>query len=198
MKIVLERDLERVVAAMAERGLLAPAGDSAALQTLFDRAVLIDGPVDYRTPAPRVAWYLLARYPAINPAANDNAAIVVSAVHGNVAVIRLLLSDARVDPGARSSYALALSCWHRHTEAARLLFADPRVDPGALENLAVRWASFRGLAEVIRLLLADSRVDPAARGNNAIGTASYFIPKLCGSCSRMHASTRLQMIMQRS
>lgn len=85
----VERGFDRVVAAMDERGLLAPAG-AAAAQGLFDRAVKGRGAA-----AARVVRCLLTRYPAINPAANNNAAVAACGSLGNAAMLEVLLADAR-------------------------------------------------------------------------------------------------------
>lgn len=163
---LLERDFERVVAAMDERGLLAPAGDTAAQQALFDAAVVLAGGAALRT-----VRGLLARYPAIDLAARDNAAVLACARNGNAAMLRLLLADGRSDPGADSDCALRDACWENHVEVVRLLLADARVNPTALNNAAIRMVSRDGHIEIVRLLLADPRVDPTARGNQAIEAA---------------------------
>lgn len=167
--IVLERDLERVVAAMDDRGLLAPAGDVAAIQALFDRAVI--GAVT----ALRSAHCLLTRYPAIDPAAHNNAAFAACGRRGDAALMQVLLADARVDPGTpRFNEALRAACCDGHADVVRLMLAGARADPKSVDNGLIGDASSWGKTEIVRLLLADGRADPAARSNFAIRIASRF------------------------
>ena len=91
---------------------------------------------------------------------------------GQVAVVELLLTDARINPAADGNYAIQCASRNGHLAVVELLLADNRVDPAANDNYAIRYASGNGHLAVVELLLADSRVDPAAHDNDAIQCAS--------------------------
>lgn len=117
-----------------------------------------------------VVKHLLAD-PRVNPAVDDNAAIVGAAAGGHCGVVERLLADPRVDPAALDNRALQMVARSGHPAVVELLLADARVDPAADDNGAIVGAAAFGRLAVVQRLLADPRVDPAARNNAAIREA---------------------------
>jgi hypothetical protein len=78
----------------------------------------------------------------VDPAADNNAAIIWASTRGKVDVVRLLLADARVDPTAKDNQAIIWASEKGKVDVVRLLLADTRVDPAALNNWAIKWTSY--------------------------------------------------------
>lgn len=94
----------------------------------------------------------------VNPAANNNEAIIRASMNGHSEIVRLLLTDGRADPAARNNEAIMWSSARGHREVVRLLLADSRVDPTANNSEAIILASIFGKSEVVDALINDSRV----------------------------------------
>lgn len=164
---LVDRDAYAVLAALDDRALLAPAGDTARLQELFDDAAALT--------CFRSARVLLARHSEIYPASTGSKALAWACDSGDVAMVALLLADARVDPNNVRFWPtslLATACNNCHFEMVRLLLADPRVDPAEHSNLAIITACDRGDIDIVRQVLRDGRADPSADSNRAIQLAS--------------------------
>jgi ankyrin repeat protein len=115
---------------------------------------------------------LLLADPRVDPAADDNCAILDASSSGYEGVVKQLLTDPRVEPAARGNKAIRCASSCGHVSVVKLLLKDARVDPSADSNKAIRFASYNGHASVVKLLLADPRVDPAVSANYAIWMAS--------------------------
>lgn len=118
---------------------------------------------------------------AVNPAADDNAALTAAARAGHVAVVELLLADARVDPTARGSLALSFAIASKRAAAAVCLLRDPRVAstrPQWKPEVPINREAFEtGAVEVgdphlLQLLLSLPWADPAKFDNEAIRRAA--------------------------
>ncbi len=107
----------------------------------------------------------------VDPAADDNEAIVAASFKGELGIVRLLLKDKRVDPSARDNGPMVEASTHGHLGVMRLLFDDGRVDPAARRNMAISEASSNGQLEAVRILLAKG-VDPSVGVFKAISDAS--------------------------
>ena len=94
----------------------------------------------------------------VNPAADTNYAIRLTAANGHVEVVKVLLADPRVDPTADGNYAIRWAARNGHTEVVKVLLNDSRVNPADDNNYAIRWAAKNGHLEVVKVLLADPRV----------------------------------------
>lgn len=98
--------------------------------------------------------------------------LVEAAAGGHVAVVDLLLADARVDPAAREGEALLSACAKGHLEVARRLLAHPRVDPSLRDQEAL-FSALEARNEGIALrLLSHPRVDPTVRDGEAVALAA--------------------------
>ncbi len=89
----------------------------------------------------------------VDPAADDNYAIRVSAQGGHLGIVDLLLAHARVDPAAEDNYAIRLASDNGHQAVVDRLLADARVDPTALGSAALRGAVEGGRFPVVDSLL---------------------------------------------
>ncbi|KAL6858266.1 hypothetical protein ACO1O0_005726 [Amphichorda felina] len=102
-----------------------------------------------------------------NPEFESELSPVFCAVeNGNVAMVRLLLSDGRLDPGYQECTGktpLITAVLKGHTEIVRLLLADKRVDPnsrrGAPSTPLIAAMVYR-YYDIAMLLLAHPRLDP--------------------------------------
>ncbi|KAJ3020884.1 hypothetical protein HKX48_009566 [Thoreauomyces humboldtii] len=93
---------------------------------------------------------------------------------GNVAAVRLLLSDGRADP-AQSSFSpppLVYASLLPDLEIFTLLLVDGRADSREHASDVLQTACSSGRADVVRLLLEDGRIDPADMGDKSIVQAS--------------------------
>lgn len=63
----------------------------------------------------------------VNPAQNDNIAVILASRHGHLEVLQLLLADPRIDPTARRNTAIGNAYQRNHFDVVKLLRSDPRV-----------------------------------------------------------------------
>ena len=99
----------------------------------------------------------------IDPAADDNAALLVAVLNDNLMAIKILLLDARVNPAVfkpRHSPIVAAATRPWETGVLELLLRDGRVDPGVEGNAALIAAITAQNGYAIKALLADARVNP--------------------------------------
>lgn len=114
--------------------------------------------------------------PRVDPSADANAAIRVSAEHGRVALVGRLLADARVNPAANDNAALKAACTNRHRWVAAALFAHPRVGGAIAADIAASPAEPSVARELLLSLLGGGAVPsmaaamtPAAAQSDASG-----------------------------
>jgi hypothetical protein len=103
---------------------------------------------------------------------NDYQIFLNAAECGNLAVVELLLQNARVDPSAYDNYAVRWAAHEGHLAVVRRLLQDARVDPSANDNHAIGWAAQNGHLAVVERLLQDPRVDPSVEDNGAVRWAA--------------------------
>ena len=135
---------------------------------IFKRAIMFNNHV--------LVKRLLA-HKGVNPAANDNAAVILAATYGHAEILALLLRDQRVDPAARDFEALwvAISCGN--SEIVKLLFTDGKIDPAIYDNEPLKSAAL-GLTtinshyDIVVALLQDDRANPSAEFNAPIRYAA--------------------------
>ncbi|KAJ3071177.1 hypothetical protein HDU98_005694 [Podochytrium sp. JEL0797] len=101
----------------------------------------------------------------VDPSAENNVAIQMVAMSGDVDLCRMLLADPRVDPSDDGNTALREAVLYNRLPIVELLLQHPRVRPGA-RNLAD--AVDCGYVEGVRLLLKDGRVDPSLNDNEVV------------------------------
>jgi hypothetical protein len=111
----------------------------------------------------------------IDPASENNFAIIAASAQGNTNVVKLLLRDLRVDPAADMNEAIRCASERGHIRVVKELLSDLRVDPSEANGsglLALYCACLNGHDDVAQLLLSDARVDPSANDNEAVRSAS--------------------------
>jgi hypothetical protein len=102
---------------------------------------------------------LLLADPRVDPAADDNAAILSASYNGHVSVVKLLLADSRADPRSPLGSATSGATSGGHASVVKLLLADPRVDPSVGQPVPpLQHASELGHIKIVRMFLADPRV----------------------------------------
>jgi len=89
----------------------------------------------------------------INPAINNNDAIIRASTLGYVGVVKELLKDSRVDPSAINNKAIRLASMNGQHEVIKELLKDSRVNPSVNGNNPINEASARGYYKVVELLL---------------------------------------------
>ena len=96
----------------------------------------------------------------VNPAANNNYAILTSSEQGYYDIVKLLLKDKRVDPSADNNKSILFASRNGHYEIAKLLLADERVDPtkNYLCSLFIFLAFENNHFDIIELLWNDKRI----------------------------------------
>ena len=94
--------------------------------------------------------------------------LTLTAQHGNLEIVKMLLHNSRVVLGKKDNRAIFEACGKGYLEIVKLLLADSRIDPSARSNYCVAYASEKGHLEVVKLLLADPRVDPSDDKNEAL------------------------------
>ena len=94
----------------------------------------------------------------LDPSVDNNYAISMASEHGQLEIVKLLLSDPRVDPSDKDNYDIKMASYNGHLEIVKLLLQDKRVDPSAKDNYAIRFASDFGHLEIVKLLLDDEKV----------------------------------------
>ena len=104
---------------------------------------------------------LLTRFPAADPAWEQQVALKMAAREGWADVVALLLKDPRVDPTVDSQDPLMKAVVRGQIEVVRVLLADARVDLLAKSSEAVFLAELAGHTELLALLRADPRVQAA-------------------------------------
>ena len=80
---------------------------------------------------------LLMSDPRVNPADQNNQAIVKAAKGGHTETVKLLLSDPRVNPADQHHKAIILASENDHSGIIQLLISDPRIDPSCLNLLII-------------------------------------------------------------
>lgn len=95
----------------------------------------------------RSARVLLSRYPAINPASNGHAALFSACRDGDLAIVQLLLTDARVNPRSHASPAIAAVNGSAHADGVNARNANPWTP--------LHLAAVHGHADVVKVLLAN-------------------------------------------
>ena len=96
----------------------------------------------------------------INPAINENAAIIIASCEGHTEIIRLLIEEYKdqIDPSENENEALDCAVNGGHIEIVRLLLSDKRIDPTQDDNSFIQTAYGSGNEELVKLFLNDSRV----------------------------------------
>lgn len=110
----------------------------------------------------------------VDPATQNNQAILRASENGHVEVVQLLLNDSRVDPSDNRNIAICMACKHGHANVVKLLLCDERVNPSDNKNELIQNACRSGRVNIVKLLLSDSRVDPSANNNTALRMASCY------------------------
>ena len=111
---------------------------------------------------------ILLSDPRVDPAYQNNQAIITAANYGYLEIFKLLLSDPRVNPSDQNNRAVIIAARERRLEIVKLLLKDPRVNPSDENNLAIIHAARNTNAEIVKLILNDPRVDPSDQENLAI------------------------------
>jgi len=119
-----------------------------------------------------VAHIAVALRCGADPSSNYQWPVLKASEYGHLAIVTLLLRDARVDPSAFTQYAIRMASENGHVAVVERLLRDARVNPNADEQRAFRSASREGHVKVVDCLLRDPRVDPGARDQDAIQWAS--------------------------
>jgi hypothetical protein len=108
----------------------------------------------------------------VDPAFNENIAVISAARKGRLDTVKLLLKDIRIDPTDQDNLAIKVASYGSHPSVVQALLDDGRVDPSVDQNYAIRIAAQYGHLEVVQILLRDDRVDPKALDSSALMVAS--------------------------
>ena len=125
--------------------------------------------------------------PYVDPTIGDQYIIKDACENGQIAVVKILLTDDRVDPSYthvldeneeeiyHSSYpshsAFTLSVLMDHSEIVSILLKDPRVNPKSDDSWCVLIAATNNCIKTMKVLIKDGRIDPSVRGNLALSRA---------------------------
>lgn len=94
----------------------------------------------------------------VNPAAQNNAAIIAAALYGQLDVVNRLLRDGRVNPATRFNSALKYAASRGHLPIVKRLLQDNRVD---VMMRVILTATAGCQSQILQLLLCDWRVSPS-------------------------------------
>lgn len=90
----------------------------------------------------------------INPAAENNQAIILAAKNGHLEMIKFLLTLKNVDPSADHNKALRLACYYGHLEIVKYLLTLDKVDAKDNDYQAFKWAAAEGRLVIIEYLIS--------------------------------------------
>ncbi len=111
----------------------------------------------------------------LKPHLDDNKAIRISSMRGNIAAVRKLLQNPQVDPSVKRNVSLGMACSYGYVEIVKLLLEDPRVD---LENVdgdrIINLAAHNGYHKVVELLLSNQRIKFVNGCKKALKSAVRF------------------------
>ena len=77
---------------------------------------------------------LLLNHPKVNPADNDNWAIISASMEGHYDIVKLLLNDNRVNPADYNNLSIIYSSIEDHYDIVNLLWQDQRVKDSLKNN----------------------------------------------------------------
>ncbi|KAI8895256.1 ankyrin repeat-containing domain protein [Globomyces pollinis-pini] len=120
-------------------------------QRLFDRAVLF-GKL-------RIALVLL-HDGMVNPAGQDQLAIITASKQGNIELFNLIIQNPDVDATFNLNECIRLASSNGHHLIVKELLEIKSIDPGTKNNEPLKSACKQGHLQVCRLLLKDKRVNP--------------------------------------
>ncbi|KNC75331.1 hypothetical protein SARC_12146 [Sphaeroforma arctica JP610] len=108
----------------------------------------------------------------IDPTAFRCLPLIMACRHGNMSVVRILMthSGVRARLAESDSYVTRALCEAARTgqlPVVRMLLVDPLVNPAACDNAALQNAICGNSVTVVRKLLTDTRVDPSIPVNGA-------------------------------
>ncbi|KAI9341184.1 ankyrin repeat-containing domain protein, partial [Obelidium mucronatum] len=103
-----------------------------------------------------------------------NCAIKYAAQGGQLHVLQYLLSDPRLDPSANENEALLGAIRKKANPTIMMLLADPRLDLSVGYNAILSEALEYENFQVVVALLSDPRLDPSISGNHAILLSTQF------------------------
>lgn len=88
----------------------------------------------------------------VDPADDENYAILLAAKNGHLAILECLLQDKRVNPSGYNNYAIKFSAENGHIAVVERLLQDPRVNPSVDRNYAIKSAAEHGYVNVVATL----------------------------------------------
>jgi ankyrin repeat protein len=96
----------------------------------------------------------------IDPAYNDNYAILYACNHGFYNIVKLLLNDKRVGLARQKHRKIVLNSASKegHIEIVKLLLKDKRVNPTNFHNDSIWYANENNHTHIVLLLWSDKRV----------------------------------------
>lgn len=95
----------------------------------------------------------------VDPAYDDNYAIIVASKNDYLEVARILLRDSRVDPSAQYNIAIGMASQNGNYEFVKILLQDPRVDPSVNNNYALNIAARNESWDIVKLLIPRSNLN---------------------------------------
>jgi ankyrin repeat protein len=101
---------------------------------------------------------LLLNQPKVNPAYNNNSAIIYASMEGYYDIVELLINDHRVNPAADDNSAIIYTSKEGHYHIVKLLLNHPKVDPADYNNWSIINAFSEGHYDIVNLLWQDQRV----------------------------------------
>ena len=113
----------------------------------------------------------LVKVPGLNPAVDDNKAVILASFYGQLPAVQFLSKVPGVNVGAQDNLALILASNEGRVSVVEYLLGLPNVDPGARNNAAIIYAAAGGHLPVVKVLASDPRVNPADVDNKALRMA---------------------------
>jgi hypothetical protein len=89
----------------------------------------------------------------VDPATNENEAIITACRNGNEEMVELLLEYPDVNPSARDNLPIITASQHGHLDVVNILLNDDRVDPRSNNYESLLQASSNGHVDIVKVLL---------------------------------------------
>lgn len=139
-----------------------------------------------------IAFLLNVR--GFDPSTNNNEALDIAGMLGNLYAVKLMAEDKRTNP----TNAMIFAAGKGHLNVVKHLVNKKQIAPSLDENAALRFAAGGGHIEVVRFLLSDKRVDLLLDNcfaiHKAIDQGHDAVAKLMLKDPRVDAETRLECI----
>ncbi|MEM3858015.1 MAG: ankyrin repeat domain-containing protein [Candidatus Micrarchaeaceae archaeon] len=107
----------------------------------------------------------------INPASNDQQALISASKNGHIDVVKLLLSLPEIDPSKQDQSALNMASIYGHYDVVKILLSDKRINPVYQNCIALLYACQYGHKNIVELFVLENLVSDKQCFNNCLTTA---------------------------